>query len=192
MINNFFQKNKKRGFTLVETLVAISILMISISGPMFLVSNGIRSSAYSRDQITAFYLAQDAIEAMRFIRDNNRIEKVKSANPTSVPWNYLTGLNCTVTPNAPCGVDTSVIYAATNGDYGQGVKPSYASQVLSIKDGIYGYSSDPSATPTTFKRWVTIREVVPDEEVEIIVTVDWSSGGISRTFSVRENLFYWY
>jgi hypothetical protein len=157
---------------------------------MVLVGNGIKSSAYSRDQITAFYLAQDAIEAIRYIRDGNRIEKVKSANPDLVAWDDLVGLSCDV--SSPCRLDTSKIYSS-NGDYSAGVKKQGAtSEFLNIDDGVYGYSSDSSAVPTNFKRWVTIREVVLDKEVEVIVTVDWSSGGVSRRFSVRENLFYWY
>lgn len=177
---------KKRGFSLVETLVAISILMISIAGPMLLVSNGIQSSAFARDQITAFYLAQDAVEAMRYIRDNNRIEKVTSSNPAAVDWNYLTDNTCTVAN--PCGVDTTKVYEGASGGISSGNK----NKVLTINssDGKYGYN--PSGTPTVFKRWITIESIDASREVEIVVTVDWSSGVIPRTFSIRENLFYWY
>jgi prepilin-type N-terminal cleavage/methylation domain-containing protein len=185
MIN--FKLQKKRGFTLVETLVAISILMVSIAGPMVLVGNGIRSSAFARDQVTAFYLAQDAIEAMRYIRDNNRIEKVTSSNPDSVEWDALTTYTCSSA--SPCGIDTVKIYNGLGG----AISTDNDAKELSIdSQGRYGY--DASGSPTIFRRWITINPAVGNEnkEVEIVVTVDWSSGIIRRTFSIRENLFYWY
>jgi prepilin-type N-terminal cleavage/methylation domain-containing protein len=180
----------KRGFTLVETLVAISILMISVAGPMVLVGNGIRSSAFARDQVTAFYLAQDAIEAMRYIRDGNRIEIVKyTGDPDSLPpWDDLTGFACSEA--APCKVDSLKVY---NGEAGGITTADAKTKVLSIdSQGRYGYS--PSGEDTVFRRWVTIKPAVGNEakEVEIVVTVDWSSGIFTRKFSIRENLFYWY
>ncbi len=73
MIFSFFFTKKYRvkgkGFTLIETLVAISILLIAVAGPMVVVSQALTSSYYARDQITAFYLAQDAIEYLRNEKD---------------------------------------------------------------------------------------------------------------------------
>lgn len=184
MIKINLQKNKSRGFSLIETLVAISILMISIAGPMVLVGNGIRSSAFARDQVTAFYLAQDAVEAMRYIRDGNRIAKVRSSNPESVPWDDLTeDFSCTT--SSPCGVDSTKIYNGLSG----GISTNNDTENLTIDSfGMYGYSG---GTSTNFRRWVTIEEL-NEKEVQIVVTVDWSSGSIPRQFSIRENLFYWY
>lgn len=176
---------KKRGFSLVETLVAISILMISIAGPMVLVANGIRSSAFSRDQITAFYLAQDAIEGVRYIRDGNRIEKVLSANPDGVAWDALTQYSCT--DANPCGIDTYKLYV----DGSNFISQETANDFMSMDSfGIYRYMSG-SSNETRFKRWITIT-AVDDKEVEIEVTIDWSSGIFTRQFKVKESLFYWY
>ncbi len=185
MINSKAQK--KRGFSLVETLVAISILMISIAGPMVLVGNGIRSSAFARDQVTAFYLAQDAIEAVRYLRDNNRIAKVESSDPDSVAWDTLTSYSCT--PSSPCGIDTNRIYDGNTS--GLISTETDDDKLLIDSQGRYGYTS---GDPTIFRRWITITPVPgnEDKEVEIVVTVDWSSGIIARKFSIRENLFYWY
>lgn len=195
MIRNVFQKKKglgtlkrsESGFSLVETLVAISILMISIAGPMVLVGNGIRSSAFARDQVTAFYLAQDAIEALRYIRDGNRIEIVEYAGDpeTLPPWDDL--LDYTCTESNPCKIDTDMVY---NGELNPINTANAKTAVLRIDNqGRYGY--DGAGSPTVFKRWVTITPV-DDKEIEIVVTVDWSSGIFTRTFSIRENLFYWY
>lgn len=176
MIKNFVKINKKRGFTLIETLVAISILMITIAGPMVLVGNGIKASAYSRDQITAFYLAQDAIEAIRYIRDNNRIAIVEN-NYTG--WDYFNNICAT-----SCRIDTPNVYSRSGTQFTSTALNTY----LNIdSNGRYTYNA---GTATKFKRTITLDTNNPNE-VSIVVTIDWSSGLISRQFSVREDLFYW-
>ena len=60
---------KNKGFTLVEALVAISILMIAIASPMMLTQKSLSSATLSKDQMVATFLAQDTIEAVRNIRD---------------------------------------------------------------------------------------------------------------------------
>lgn len=59
------------GFTLIEALVAISILTIAVTGPLSLASKGLAYSSYAKDEITAFYLANEAIDVIRNIRDTN-------------------------------------------------------------------------------------------------------------------------
>lgn len=67
------KKNKQnlRGFTLIETFVAISVLMIVVLGPMSLLSSALRDSRYIGDEITATYLAQEGVELMIDKRNNN-------------------------------------------------------------------------------------------------------------------------
>lgn len=67
------QKNKK-GFTLVETLVAIAVLLIVIVGPMGIAQKGIQNAYYANEQVTAVFLAQEAIEAVRMYRDNQALD----------------------------------------------------------------------------------------------------------------------
>src|SRR3989344_5249811 len=61
-------KTSQNGFTLIETLVAVSLLSIAVVAPMTLASKSLSTAYYPRDQITAFYLAQEAIETLRSIR----------------------------------------------------------------------------------------------------------------------------
>jgi Tfp pilus assembly protein PilV len=62
-------KNKK-GFTIIETLVAVTILMISIVGPLTIAQKSLMASIYARDQVTASFLAQDMIEKIKNDKSN--------------------------------------------------------------------------------------------------------------------------
>jgi prepilin-type N-terminal cleavage/methylation domain-containing protein len=65
------KKSRKRGFTLVETLVAISIFTLSILGLMSILTSGVADTSYAKQKITASYLAQEGIEHARNIRDTH-------------------------------------------------------------------------------------------------------------------------
>lgn len=69
----FKNKNSQRGFTIIEVFVGITILLIGIVGPMVLVNRNMQAARFSRDQITAYYLAQEAIEVVRQVRDTNML-----------------------------------------------------------------------------------------------------------------------
>lgn len=68
----FYKKIKKLndGFTLVETLVAISIFSMSIIVLMSVLGGGISDISYAKKKMTAGYLAQEGIEYVRNMRDN--------------------------------------------------------------------------------------------------------------------------
>ncbi len=62
-----------RGFTLVESLIAISILLIVVVGPIGLISDSLGQIYYARNQAIAINLAQEGIEVVRQKRDSNMI-----------------------------------------------------------------------------------------------------------------------
>ncbi len=61
--------NYKKGFTIIETLVAVTILMLAIIGPMTVSQKSLVASIYAKDQIIASYLAQDVMEYLKNKRD---------------------------------------------------------------------------------------------------------------------------
>jgi type II secretory pathway pseudopilin PulG len=65
-------RNKKNsGFTLIETFVAITVLVIAVLGPMTLLSRALQNSRYIKDDIIASYLAQEGVELMIDKRNKN-------------------------------------------------------------------------------------------------------------------------
>ena len=69
MKNFFTQKNKVSGFTLVETLIAISIFSISVVALMSFLSQNLADTEYVKEKMIAVYLAQENIEYVRNMRD---------------------------------------------------------------------------------------------------------------------------
>lgn len=62
---------RQKGFTLIEVLVAISILTIGILGIAGLMGTAVKSSSFSQTMTQATNLAEDRIEALQEIDFNN-------------------------------------------------------------------------------------------------------------------------
>src|SRR3989344_1898560 len=88
---------KTKGFTIVESLVAIAVLIVVLSGVMGVAQSSISSYIFSKDQIIAFYLAQEGFEQIRNIRDENHLKN----------QNWLTGLSQSLSD--PCAVGNACI-----------------------------------------------------------------------------------
>lgn len=169
-----FQKN--RGFTLVETLVAITVLLMAVTGAYTAAQTGLSSAIYSRDEVVAAYLAQEGIEQIRNMRDENGISG----------RSWLTGIAAQSSDACYFG-STCTVDAIANALYSCGgtVCPPVREDAT---NGFYGYDASWTATP--FVRTITLTEINPDE-VQVVSTVTWSKGLSSRTFRVRENIMNW-
>lgn len=160
-----------KGFTLIETLVAISVLVMALVGPLTIAEQSLRSAYYSRDQITAFYLAQEGIEYVRAIRDQNYLEG----------RSWLTGVsNCT---NTNCTIDfPNFVHSACTNNV---CTPLLVSANASLFNTVSG-------VPSKFTRSVSLIPVSGQPNQMIIkVTVSWASGNIQRSFNLEERIFDW-
>lgn len=171
-------KKAVRGFTLIETLVAVLLLTTSIAGPLTLASKGLSAALVARDQMIAFYLAQDAVEYVRYVRDSNKL----AGNPWLTNLSACTGASgCTIDPTA--GTITAC----------SGTCPLIQKYSPSAGVAYFSYVSG-NATPQQFRRTVTLAAPSTGEVTEEVLTVavSWrAQSGVVRTISVRENIFDW-
>ncbi len=58
------------GFSLVEVLVAITILLLVMAGPMRILTSSTNSTTFSSEQVVAYFLAQEGLELVQLGRDN--------------------------------------------------------------------------------------------------------------------------
>ncbi len=170
-----------KGFTLLEALVATSILMVAVVAPITIAQKGLSSAVYSKNQIIASYLAQDAIEYIK-----NKRDEVAITN--NFEWDNL----WTAPDGAlfPC-LDSCEIDTVADGGVGKIIAD--ADQFIKKEknsDGnfeFYGYNS---GDPTNFKRKINIKlqEINGKlDEALITVTVDW--GGEGNNVVVRSLMY---
>ncbi len=78
----------EKGFSLVETLVAITILLLVIIGPMTISSRTAQSTSFSSEQVIAFFLAQEGAELAQKARDDLLLRQFLSSNDPLYLNNY--------------------------------------------------------------------------------------------------------
>ena len=81
-----FHSKKQTGFSLVETLVAIAILLIVIAGPMAISSRTAKSSSFASEQVQAFFLAQEGVELAQKAKDQFFLEHFADEVVNDQPW----------------------------------------------------------------------------------------------------------
>ncbi len=167
----------ERGFTLIETLVALTVLTIGMSAVITLISHGLKTVSFYQNQTTAFYLAVEGIEFIRSWRDDNFIQE----NPWLKDLNDCTSpSSCYVTP-AP---DTGQPYIAK-------CNPDCPNLKYSAGKNLYNYS--PSAVDTPFSREIQISSAAdfgPDER-EIVSKVTWQDRYGARNIELKAHIFEW-
>jgi len=179
MLRQNLQTNKK-GFTLVETLIAITILVLAVTGAFAAAHNGMMSSLYSKDQVTAFYLAQEAIEQIRNIRDQNGIRGNTQG--------WLAGI---ANSGDPCAVGNTCYVDALSSSAPLIQCPATCPNLLLNSNGFYSYDN---GTTTKFRREVTVTSVPGSNGNEVVIQakVFWSKGVlVDRSFTATEHLFNW-
>jgi prepilin-type N-terminal cleavage/methylation domain-containing protein len=190
----------QRGFTLMETMVAVLLLSIAIVGPLTIANKGIRTTTVAKDQDTAFYLAQDVVEYVRYVRDTNRLH--------GFPW--LSGLDGVNNPggfwNSDMNLGDCVNAGGTNYCNIDSIQNSIASCVSAVFCSGLPLTYDPTLSnyfgwndgrkASIFTRGISIK-LINSNEALVTVKVSWSdqtsgaASSITRSVTVRESLFNW-
>lgn len=192
----------KRGFTLIETLVAITILLLSVAAPLSIAAKALFSAYYARDQITAYYLASEAIEYVKNARDTKYLKDVFESTGNQ---EWLDGLsNCIGNANG-CYIDATYPFSlpdsvlACPSDLSEDDCPKLQ---FCPDSNIWGYGSINGIGCTEwndskFTRRIKIIEQdnqIPDEEALIEVTIEWSGQGLAssnQTFTLTGAMMNW-
>lgn len=174
------------GFTLVETLVAIAILMLATAGPLYEAGRAMVSAEVASSQLTASYLAQEGIEYMRSLRDNNYLSLyASSGHNTSLAWtNFL--ISVVPTCAVSCQFDPSTMPAmALTACSGASCTPLY----LSTATKVYTQQSS-GGTVTPFTRTIQLIQG-SSTDYKIISTVSWSFHGMPYSETVADHITPW-
>lgn len=191
MIYSFKKDKYNCGFTLVETLVAVSIFTLSVLGLMAVLSEGLADTSYTKNKIIGAYLAQEGVEYIRNLRDTYVLYGASG----QAGWNAfnlkMTGANC----DQANGCYFGDLIAGAFTDTSQpmidipliacGV--SCATLLYDSASGKYNY--------TTGVNSVFIRKIrtvaISANETEVFSTVYWTKGSGTYQMTFSESLFNW-
>ncbi len=177
-----------RGFTLIETVVAILILSVSLGALLTLSAGGIFSVRYARNQIVADNLNQEALEYFRNSRDTEAIRGTTWADwVASIPSGCFNPDGCSIDPYTELEK-----VKECDGDCPQIVFYPFS------EGGFYGYENGqyPMSTlgvdpvVTTYIRTITMDLVTPDQ-LTINATIEWRNGSARKSVSQGMLLTSW-
>lgn len=157
------------GFTLVETLVAVSILLVAIVGPMTIVQKSLQLGYYANDRVTAVYLAQEGIESVIRLRDNQANKVLGNLNGSEKPWDWFSSnsLDNCKTPNG-CDIN---IESGSYRDCGSG-GANCRLKVSDDEDYVYGYTG---SNQSPFTRVIKVESAQGNKATKVVVTVSWAT-----------------
>lgn len=190
-MKKYFNKIKyNTAFTLVETLIAISIFTLSILALMSVLSQGISDTNYAKKKIIAAYLAQEGIEYIRNIRDTYVLysasgpigwtsfnSKMIGASCDQLNGCYFDDQNLNYSDQTQPIIDTPLTICG----------PSCIPLLYDSTSGKYGYAS---GTDSGFTRKIRVSIISPDE-TKVFSTVSWTQGSGAYQITFSESLFNW-
>lgn len=176
---------RKNSFTVLEVILAITVLTIAVGGSFILISQTIGSVSVIQSRLTASYLVQEGLEIIRNIRDSNWLNPDKvwdeGLGAGDYEADYLTTLLSDPLLCSPfCQYDNGLRFLGIDGN------------------GFYGYNYS-SGNETIFKRKITISDRVdlddpPDDQIDkfkVSVKVFWREKGQIRSLAAQEYLYNW-
>lgn len=191
---NLYTESLKQGFTFVETLVAITVLLVAVVAPMSLASDGIIASRLAQDQIVAFYLGQEGVEAVKNMRDHNRMVNDSDGQLGNNSSGNLA--NCIVVdPDTEegCIIDTTRV--PETGEFwtqacSGGCEPLRLSNTSPYVYSHQGTGTSESKYIREVKVWYPTGDI-NEAVVEAKITWLFNRSGETKTYKVRNYLYNW-
>lgn len=169
----------KQGFTLVETLVAVTILIIGVLGPLAMAARGISDGRFAQNQLTANMLAQEAMETIINYRNGNVLDgnpafqDISAAGPVSSI--SINGADDTVNLNG-CAPEVEV------DDDGEG------DGCILVYDEDAGYYKNDTSGDGQFARRIVTTPLSP-RELKVAVKITWKNQDVPKRLDVVEYLY---
>lgn len=194
--------SNRNGFTLIETMIAVTILAFAVAGPLFTASRVAISAQTARDQLTASYLAQEGIEYVRAMRDNEYLSSYQAggADISGDAWtNFLTNGNSSSSiarcRDTACTLDPAREMGSGNGFSLQPCSGASCTP-LYLANGIYTQRSDIiGSVKTQFTRTIQVIDIpnTPDTHPDkrLVSNVSWSFHGVPYSVTISDHITPW-
>jgi len=173
----------KNGFTLIEVVVSIALLVLVFGGLIGVMILGQETKISTKNNLIANNLAQEGIDLVRFIRDQH-YDNDDSDVFANIYDNSGTPYSFTIMSES----DGDITVTPFSGDT---VKNS---EVLKISGHRYMYTStDPSAVTTPFRRLITTtyNSAGTPPYLTIKSEVNWQTDNKQNTVTIYDELIDW-
>lgn len=167
-------KRNKKGFTILEVTAALGIAMLGLLGVASLVIQNMQAQAFNKYYLTASMLAQEGLELVRNIRDENWLT-------FGADWD----------DDINTGDGTFAIDYNGRGSIDYSPDDVGDSGARLYRDGNNYYIHNGSGTtPTPFSRLIT---VTPDgaDKLDVVATVQWQEHGRIHQYVAETYLYNW-
>jgi hypothetical protein len=171
---------KKTGFTLIETLVAVTILIIGVIGPLSLAARGISDGLFAQNQLTANLLAQEAIETIVNVRNTNVMD-IAAVTEAGGDVFYNIWDDGAVDSD---GEIKTVSVSAMEGIVDISGCPFVTGCYLN--NSVNGFYEQSNSGP--FLRQITFSKPTTDE-LKVVVTMTWLNKTVTKKFTLSEYLY---
>lgn len=182
------KKMKNKGFTLIELIIAVFVVTVGVVFVYGIIQQIISYTLISNSRFVAAYLAQEGIEIIRNIRDNNWVagedwsQNLINGNPPG-----FTGCNPGGPPAKYCEADFMDTFLT---ERPVALDPNF----LRLQGQFYQY--DPNGVQTKFKRKIEIVPVDVDvdgayDKLNVSVEVLWNDKGKDYNVEIAEELWNW-
>lgn len=182
----------QKGFTLLETLVALLILVAAMLGPITLGTRSVAAISGSRNQIMAVFLAQDAIEYIRAKKVSNSLQNQSWLTDLGGAAGSLLCFN-----SRGCFVDTANNVVILAGVCNGAVPPPSCYLKRNTATGAYTHHAADPSTPFIRRVYMVRRCPGPSSscppreqrEANVRVEVEWQERLLTRKVAVETEIF---
>ncbi len=165
---------RSSGLTIVETLVAITILVSAVTGPLVIYSNSITNAKIAQDRTIASYLAQEGLEFMMYRVNSNFNDGTDWLTPDTNPC----------ADGTPCAVDAFRDTLTSC--------PLSGCTLLRLDPltNLFNYITGPESI---YRREVTVQPSFGGNPADalISVSVSWQGPVNIENFTLEQHVFRW-
>jgi len=161
------------GLTIVETLVAITILVSAVTGPLVIYSSSITNARIAQDRTIASYLAQEGLEFMMY--------RINS--------NFNDGTDWLVPDTNPCVGGACQVDAFRDTIT---VCPSGSCALLRVDplSGLFNYLAGPESI---YRREIAVQPNFGGNPANALISVSvlWQGPENIESFTLEQHIFQW-
>jgi prepilin-type N-terminal cleavage/methylation domain-containing protein len=172
----------QQGFSLIEALVAITILLIALIGPMTISSSASKSTSFSSEQVTAFFLAQEGAELAQKARDDFFLSGgnwSSFTNPSGTYGSCFASGGCDLTINTNL---TGTLAVTNCGTLSCALTLNTVTNNLRAR---YTHSGGVATNPVFTRKITMVQDSVNTNEVKVISLVTWRTGAFRKEQKVE-------